>query len=203
MSCDSNYISASSSSNISTLKEDEITLLNDSTSLDAKLSSSGFQGLQNTFGSPLIIKKFKISPSGKTTTALAPENISKYLDGFSRKPVFSKFQTEIKDENYETEIGSRIDNNNKSNESTNTPLKLNTDEKIVNRKVNQQNILNDIDNLSKKNTNIGGTKTSTSKTSTNSKKNSLNNNSNSKPISDYFIKFEYKKINENKFVNKN
>ena len=80
---------------------------------------------------------------------------------------------------------------------------MNTDEKIVNRKVNQQNILNDIDNLSKKNTNIGGTKTSTSKTSTNSKKNSLNNNSNSKPISDYFIKFEYKKINENKFVNKN
>jgi hypothetical protein len=163
-------------------KEDEITLLSETTSLDEKLASSGFQGLKNKIESPILIKKSKITTNGITT----PKNISKLLESYAKTTVVQKFKTDINDENDEKPI---VASTTDTKEST----------QIVNKKVNQQNILNDIDNLNRP----VGTKSSTSKALPNSKKNSLNNNSNSKPISDYFIKFEYKKINDNKFVNSN
>ncbi len=140
--------------------------------LDEKLSQSGYIGNKN--------KEIKRSPliikkstSIATIETSARKDISNFFDNFAKKAKISK----VKDENGIIAVTSDEE------ESEKTPI----------LKDNKQKILKDIDCLESKPPIKPRIKNASSST--------LTKKENTKQISDYFIKFEYKKLGENKFVN--
>ena len=189
MSHDSNYVSASSSYSISANKEDDSST--DSASLNEKLAFKGAN-------SPLIVQKpFRLSNS--TTEVTARKDISNFFDNFAKKTTTQKLkQTSYAGENTDPKTKDPINNKRddevleSQNNSTNIFPNTTKNDSTVNniKKIDNKKILKDVETLNG------------NKSLVKSKKAISNNNSNTnaKQISEYFIKFEYKKTNENKFI---
>lgn len=170
-------------------------------SLDAKLSldndnesSTIMNGsaLKIIFDSPVIEQKKNTENNlDNNRSSLVRKDISNFFENFSKKPINS-LKLGLESDVKPTVI---VDSDDENVNVTSNEKKLSKTSNILQSKVNSKDLINDLENID---TNRNASANNTQSIKQKSSKIVNNGKVQTKPISEYFIKFEYKKSNENK-----